>query len=663
MSSRASKHRQKRRQRVGVWLQRQVATLAGRIILLLAGIVIVTVAGNTVMYFSLDAFSSYDDALWWTMDHLFDPGALNEDRGWAQRLVGLALVAAGLIILVGILVTLATEVVERSLERLASADLPVDVRQHLLFVGWDDTTPDILQTLDYLQPHLLGGEPTPFRSIVVLAPDSLRDRRAQLQNLLHQAIPSTTTQITFGNVLQPESYERAAARDAYAIVISGAGTIDPSLGAADANAVQAAATLAGYLNQGDGTPPDTTPLVSVVLYAGEHADAAKTILPPHFNDVVVDRIITGMLALELTAPAWGKAVRNLLVSGEGAGLHLVRDDRLTGIPFRDLIGHLAAAVPLGVMTTRDGSPQSLLAPDPSTVLGPDDAVIVFAADTAAADALREVPTTDTPAWAGEIPSMTDLEVRTVLVVGFNSRIVALLRELALAPAARFHVTSLSQTPDSRRSRSVPGWVRDRLTIRYLDGDPTDGSTLRQAIRDAKPDAIIVSGDVVEHPRAPDAAAVFSYLATQQVVQGAVPVLAVAYSSTYADLLAQDAGGANLPGAAEMVGGTLAWTLLRTDITPVLAALLDPYRTTLRTVRLPDTGTPARFDALYRRALQHGAVLAGIMQPDGTPSLAPPPNTPVEPGTALLFLTSAARTRPTPPAKTDTSGVATHDQAP
>lgn len=661
MSSRASKHRQKRRQRIGAWLQRQVATLAGRIILLLAGIVIVTVAGSTVMYFSLDAFSSYDDALWWTMDHLFDPGALNEDRGWAQRLVGLALVAAGLIILVGILVTLATEVVERSLERLASADLPVDVRQHLLFVGWDDTTPDILQTLDYLQPHLLGGEPTPFRSIVVLAPDSLRDRRAQLQNLLHQAIPSTTTQITFGNVLQPESYERAAAQDAYAIVISGAGTADPSLGAADANAVQAASALAGYLDQGDATPPET-PLVSVVVYAGEHADAAKAILPPHFEGLVVDRIITGMLALELTAPAWGKAVRNLLVSGEGAGLHLVRDDRLTGIPFRDLIGHLAAAVPLGVMTTRDGSPQPLLAPDPSTVLGPDDAVIVFAADTAAADALREVPTTDTPAWAGEIPSMTDLEVRTVLVVGFNSRIVALLRELAVAPAARFHVTSLSQTATSRRTRSVPGWVLDRLTVRYLDGDPTDASTLREAIEATKPDAIIVSGDVAEHPRAPDAAAVFSYLATQQIVQGAVPVLAIAYSSTYADLLAQNAGGANLPGAAEMIGGTLAWTLLRTEITPVLAAMFDPYRTTLRTVRLDETGTPARFDALYRRALDRGAVLAGIVQPDGTPLLAPPPDTQIPPGTSLLLLTRAARQQVTPPASSDTHGVATHDPA-
>lgn len=662
MSRRASKHRQKRRQRVGVWLQRWVTTLGGRVVLLLAWIVLVTFAGSTVLYYGLDAFPSYDDALWWTMDHLFDPGALSEDQGWTQRLAGLALVAAGLIVLVGILVTLATEVVDRSLERLASADLPVDAHQHLLFVGWDDTTPDILQTLDYLRLHLLAGAPAPFSSIVVLAPDSLRDRRAQIQSALRQAIPSITTQVAFGNVLQPDSYERAAARDAYAIVISGAGTIDPSLGAADANAVQAAATLAGYLNQGDGTPPDTTPLVSVVLYAGEHADAAKTILPPHFNDVVVDRIITGMLALELTAPAWGKAVRDLLVSGEGAGLHLVRDDRLTGIPFRDVIGHLTAAVPLGIVTTRNGSPQPLIAPGPSTVLGPDDAAIVFAAD-AAACALRAVPTTDPPEWEGDDPSVPDLEVRTVLVAGFNSRIVALLRELALAPAARFHVTSLSQTPDSRRSRSVPGWVLDRLTIRYLDGDPTDGSTLRQAIRDAKPDAIIVSGDVVEHPRAPDAAAVFSYLATQQVVQGAVPVLAVAYSSTYADLLAQDAGGANLPGAAEMVGGTLAWTLLRTDITPVLAALLDPYRTTLRTVRLPDTGTPARFDALYRRALQHGAVLAGIMQPDGTPSLAPPPNTPVEPGTALLFLTSAARTRPTPPAKTDTSGVATHDQAP
>src|SRR5690606_17521459 len=222
--------------------------------------------------------------------------------------------------------------------------------------------------------------------------------------------------------------------------------------------------------------------------------------------------------------------------------------------------------------------------------------------------------------------------------------------------------SLSQTPESRRSRAVPGWVLDRLTIRYLDGDPTDGSTLRQAIAATKPDAIIVSGDVAEHPRAPDAAAVFSYLATQQIVQGAVPVLAVAYSSTYADLLAQDAGGANLPGAAEMIGGTLAWTLLRTDITPVLAALFDPYRTTLRTVRLDETGTPARFDALYRRALDRGAVLAGIVQPDGTPLLAPPPDTQIPPGTSLLLLTRAARQQVTPSASSDTHGVATHDPA-
>lgn|GEM_PF-1098682 len=618
--------------------------------LLLGWIVLVTLTGSTLLYFGLDAFPSYSDALWWTMDHLFDPGALSEDQGWTQRIAGLALVAAGLIILVGILVTLATEVVDRSLERLASADLPVEAHQHLLFVGWDDTTPDIFQTLDYLRNHLVAGAQSPFRSIVVLAPDSLRDRRAQIQSTLRQAIPSITTQVAFGNVLQPDSYERTAAQDAYAIVISGAGTPDPSLGAADANAVQAAATLAGYLDQRDGTSPDTTPLVSVVLYAGEHADAAKAILPPHFDDVVLDRIITGMLALELTAPAWGKAVRDLLVSGEGPGLHLVRDHRLSGIPFRDVVGYLTAAVPVGIVTSRSGSPQPLIAPDPSTVLGPDDAAIVFAPD-AAACALRAVPATDPPEWEGVDPSVPDLEVRTVLVAGFNGRIVALLRELAIAPAARFHVTSLSQTPESRRSRAVPGWVLDRLTIRYLDGDPTDGSTLRQAIAATKPDAIIVSGDVAEHPRAPDAAAVFSYLATQQIVQGAVPVLAVAYSSTYADLLAQDAGGANLPGAAEMIGGTLAWTLLRTDITPVLAALFDPYRTTLRTVRLPENRSPARFDALYRRALERGAVLAGIVQRDSTPSLAPPLETQIEPGTSLLLLTRATRTQATPPADT------------
>lgn len=180
--------------------------------LLLGWIVLVTLTGSTLLYFGLDAFPSYSDALWWTMDHLFDPGALSEDQGWTQRIAGLALVAAGLIILVGILVTLATEVVDRSLERLASADLPVEAHQHLLFVGWDDTTPDIFQTLDYLRNHLVAGAQSPFRSIVVLAPDSLRDRRAQIQSTLRQAIPSITTQVAFGNVLQPDSYERTAAQ-------------------------------------------------------------------------------------------------------------------------------------------------------------------------------------------------------------------------------------------------------------------------------------------------------------------------------------------------------------------------------------------------------------------------------------------------------------------
>src|SRR5690606_24823614 len=120
------------------------------------------------------------------------------------------------------------------------------------------------------------------------------------------------------------------------------------------------------------------------------------------------------------------------VSGEGPGLHLVRDHRLSGIPFRDVVGYLTAAVPVGIVTSRSGSPQPLIAPDPSTVLGPDDAAIVFAPD-AAACALRAVPATDPPEWEGVDPSVPDLEVRTVLVAGFNGRIVALLRELAIAP--------------------------------------------------------------------------------------------------------------------------------------------------------------------------------------------------------------------------------------
>ncbi|MDI3339263.1 MAG: hypothetical protein QJR03_01900 [Sphaerobacter sp.] len=125
---------------------------------------------------------------------------------------------------------------------------------------------------------------------------------------------------------------------------------------------------------------------------------------------------------------------------------------------------------------------------------------------------------------------------------------------------------------------------------------------------------MVSGDwTAERAHAPDAAAVFGYLAMRRIVEDQIPVLAVAYSSSYGRLLEQE-DGANLPGASDLLGG-----------------------------------------ALYQSALAHGAVLAGIARSDGTPCLAPPSDTPVAPGAPLLLIGPANGSRAGAPADQQPTG--------
>lgn len=639
------------RQAVQAWMQQRLETLTGKIALLVSAVVLLILAGSALSYFGLHALTSYGDAIWWALDHLVDPGAIGDDDTWSTRLVGLALAIAGLIILAGILFTLLTEVVERSLERLTEFDVPLRLQNHLLIVGWDDAVPDILQTLDMLRGSLVAESSPPFRSVAVLASPDRHDDRTRLVAQLRHALPWAAPQVALGDLTQEVTYDLGAAADAYAILVTGNSSAAHGV-VADANALQSAVALARFLGARLDSVPAHRPRVSVIFERGEHADAAEAILPAWFDGVVVDRIVTGMLALELTAPAWSQALRGLLVSGEGTQLHLVQDERLAGIAFGELAGRFETALPIGLVEATHDGIETDFTPHPATPLAPGQAVIVLAPDETAAQRIRPTSAARTTAQATPVAHKTVQEPRTILMLGFNQRMIALLRELARTPATPFQVILVSQLPAAERQQQLPAWVLNRLPIQYRDDDPSDLVTLRQTIAESKPDAIIVSGDwSAKVSGTPDAAAVFTYLGVRRMVRDEIPVLAVAYTSTYPYLLEQETG-TNLPGAHEMIGGTLAWTLFRGDIMPVLEAFYDPTRVTLPTAHLPRSfNTPVRFDALYYGALEQGAMLAGIVRPDGTPWLAPPPSTDVPPGTQLLVITPST---PPPPRPVPTS---------
>lgn len=632
----------KRAMRLDRWLQERLETLAGKVALLVGVVLALVFGGAAIVHFALGHFRTYTAAAWWAFLHVMDPAALRDDRASDIRLVGAILVLAGLIVLVGILFEILTQVVDSSLERLSESDVPVEARGHLLVAGWNDRLPDSLGFLIEMAPKLRTDLRRVFSTIIVLAPIEARPQRAAMLADLRRATHGTwhDPQIVFGDLDRPPSYALGSAQDARAIVVGftmlSGHVPDPMM--LDAANVRTALALANFLDSDhDGAPGGRpAPYVGIALYWGEHADTALPTLPAGFDGLVIDRSITSLVALELTHPAWSEAIHRLLMHADGARIQFVRDPTLTGFAFADLPDRFGQAAPIGV---HSASGTVRLAPPPETTIGPDDAVIVLA----------ERDVTLRPAGSGDgTPSLAPLGItacgvpldRTVLIVGFNHRVLALLAELASIPFARFHVVSLSHIAAQERQRTVPPSIASRLTLDYIEGVPTEIEVLRDAIARRPPAAVIVSGDWNQDGmERMEAEILFSFLALKRLVDDRMPVLVMPYTGDYADIFSRGITDRGLMSAHRLSAVGLVWNLLQPQVIPVFNALIGTHETRLTSLTLPD-GPAATFAALASQLARQGAALAGIVQPDGMPRLAPPADTPLPPGTELLLILPA-----------------------
>lgn len=122
-------------------------TTAGRLVGLGAAVFAFWFA-SAVVASAVGAFDDLGDALWSGVQHLLDPGALGDDATTAQRLLGVVQVVLGIVLVVGLVLTLLTDVVDRTLQRLGESDPPARARGHLLAIGSGDALLTVLSRLE-----------------------------------------------------------------------------------------------------------------------------------------------------------------------------------------------------------------------------------------------------------------------------------------------------------------------------------------------------------------------------------------------------------------------------------------------------------------------------------------------------------------------------------
>jgi hypothetical protein len=273
-------------------LRRATETTPRRVALLISAVVLVVLGSAALAYFALGEFDDFGEALWSAVLHVLDPSSLHEDHDAAERAIGVFQAVTGLVLLVGLLFAFVAEVVANSLERLGQPDRPVKCSNHLLVVGGIDLASLAASAAAEAQLE------TELRRLVVLAPESARDSRAQILDELEEAGgKDLKVDLVFGDTAGDSGFELAGAERARAILLMPSSSGPVVAEAADVEVTQSGLALLDYLKEHEAEP-----MVRLLFRRGRNVDASWELFPPHWDAVVGDRTISALLRLAITRP-------------------------------------------------------------------------------------------------------------------------------------------------------------------------------------------------------------------------------------------------------------------------------------------------------------------------------------------------------------------------
>ncbi len=273
-------------------LRRATQTTTGRVVLLISAVAVLLLGSAAVAHFLLGQYGDFGEALWSAVLHVLDPSSLHDDVDGAERAVGLFQAVIGLVLLVGLLFTFVAEVVANSLERIGQGDRPVTCSDHLLVVGGLDLASVAASAASEAQLE------TELKRLVLLAPESARDSRAQiLDDLEDSAGGGLKFDLIFGDTAGDSGFELAGAERARAILLMPSTSGPVPAEAADVEVTQSGLALLDYLKEQRGEPDG-----AAALPPRPQRRRQLGALPAHWDAVVGDRTVSALLRLAITRP-------------------------------------------------------------------------------------------------------------------------------------------------------------------------------------------------------------------------------------------------------------------------------------------------------------------------------------------------------------------------
>ncbi|MFD9478926.1 NAD-binding lipoprotein [Streptomyces nojiriensis] len=394
--------------------------------------------------------------------------------------VALALTA---LLFVSTLVGLITTGINRRIMLLRRGHSTVLESGHTVLLGWSDQIFPVVG-------ELVAANASRRRSaIAVLAPKDKVEMEEEISTSAAATATGTgtgtgTTRIICrnGRTTDPAELARVSPRTAKAVLV-----LPPEGDTGDAQVVKTLLALGAAVPE-----PGGAVVVAAVRDTRNHL-TARLAAGPGGHVLCVDDIIARLLVQTAREPGLSLVYQELL-DFAGDEFYTAAAQGLAGRTFGEALLAFTTSSVVGLLHS-DG--RVALNPDPGTVIGAGDRIVLISEDDDTA-----VPA-DASSWVEEDAIVTARprtpEAERLLLLGWNRRAPLLVEQLDqfAGPGTTLDVVSLADDVRTRAAAGVAG-ARNRLEVAFLSGDITDPELLAK-LDVPSYDSVIVIGETGHQP--------------------------------------------------------------------------------------------------------------------------------------------------------------------
>lgn len=464
------------------------------------------------------------DSVWWAFLRLTDPGYLGDDEGTWRRIISTALTIMGYVVFMGTLVAIMTRWLISKMGVLEEGLTPVTISNHVVILGWTNRTiplvQEIMDSAGGIQ-RLLRSLDTRRLRLVILSDTVNIERTHELRDTPGIGRGFKDIILRSGTPLQPEALHRVACLQAAVVMIPGRSQGGSTLVTGDMETIKALLTLHAQGSQ-SGQP---LPYVVAEIEDVRKHNVMRRAYPGPLEIIASDAIVSRLMAQAILHPGLPEFYGEVMSVHDGNEIYLRSTPACEGSTLADVAANCPKAILLGLVRPDGDSWRTRLNVPTSEKVLPGDKLVMLARHYEDADPAQK---SEKPARAWQrsdhvkaaLTTQQASGTRSVLILGWNRRLPALVHELATYRDQHFRVMMVSTLEVDVQRDSIAQYseLAQAVPSEHLQADFMAETTLRKILQTEWDSILLVSSDRLDSGEEADARAMVGYMAVDELLQ-------------------------------------------------------------------------------------------------------------------------------------------------